>query len=88
MVRRLLPVARTGLAGVGVDLADADPWLNVIAERAEVGMTGSAWQRRMLGAGDDHRGRASALAEMTRAYLDRSATGEPVHRWGLDGSTA
>jgi len=79
LVRRLLPVARTGLTGMGVAVEDADRWLGVIAERAESGVTGAAWQRQALAdAGPD---RPAALAAMTEAYLARSTEGAPAHTW-------
>lgn len=81
LVRRLLPVARAGLTGVGVATGDADEWLNVIAERAEAGVTGALWQRRALVAGPGERSRSDALAAMAAAYLERSDGGAPVHRW-------
>ncbi len=69
LVRRLLPVARAGLTGMGVEEADADRWLEVIAERAESGLTGAAWQRRELARAGEGRERSAALAAMTEAYL-------------------
>ncbi|WP_217921373.1 hypothetical protein [Miltoncostaea oceani] len=85
LVRRLLPVARAGLTGMGVEAADADGWLNVIAERVETGVTGAVWQRRALAAVGGGTDRARALAAMTEAYLERGATGAPGHRWDLPG---
>lgn len=39
----LLPIARDGLASLGVDAAAADRYLDVVGERARTGRTGAAW---------------------------------------------
>jgi len=85
LVARLIPAARVGLTGLGVDPAEADALLAVIARRAESGLTGSAWQRRALGALERGLSRPEALAAMTEAYLERCATGAPVHEWSIPG---
>ncbi len=85
LIASLLPVARVGLTGFGVDPSEADLLLGVIAERVESGQTGSVWQRRALAALERDRTRGAALAAMTEAYLERSADGEPVHRWSIPG---
>ncbi len=77
---RLLPAARRGLAAMGVAEGDAAPYLDVIAHRAGVegaGVTGAAWQSAWV----ERHGRD--LPGLTLAYLERAATGEPVHRWPL-----
>lgn len=81
LVRRLLPVARAGLTGIGVEAGDADEWLNVIAERVESGVTGAVWQRRTLARLGGEMPRSAALAVMTDAYVARAAGGAPVHSW-------
>lgn len=80
LVRRLLPVARAGLTGMGVEVGDADRWLNVIAERVESGVTGAVWQRRELARGDAA-DRSAGLASMTEVYLEHATGGTPVHSW-------
>ncbi len=74
---RLLPAARRGLARMGVAEGDAAPYLDVIAERTARGATGAAWQSAWV----ERHGRD--MADLTLAYLERAATGEPVHRWPL-----
>lgn len=85
LIRRLLPVARVGLIGFGVERPEADEMLGVIAERVESGRTGAVWQRRALAALEPGRGRSAALAALTEAYIDRAAAGDPVHLWDLPG---
>jgi gamma-glutamyl:cysteine ligase YbdK (ATP-grasp superfamily) len=81
LVRHLLPVARAGLTGFGVDEADADRWLGVIAERVESGVTGAEWQRGALARRREGATRSEALAAMTEAYLAAGAGCAPVHEW-------
>jgi hypothetical protein len=84
LVASLLPVARVGLSGFGVDPGETDRLLGVVARRVASGQTGSVWQRRALASlerrGD---GRAQALAAMTEAYLERGTAGAPVHEWDV-----
>lgn len=45
---QLLPIARSGLARGGVDGADSDRLLGVIADRLAAGQTGAVWQRQVF----------------------------------------
>jgi gamma-glutamyl:cysteine ligase YbdK (ATP-grasp superfamily) len=75
---RLLPKARSGLAALGIDQDEIERWLGVIEERARTRRTGSAWQRAWVARhGPD-------MAALTEAYLERQASGQPVHEWTLD----
>jgi hypothetical protein len=81
LVARLLPAARAGLTGVGVDPHEADALLGVIAERARTGCTGAVWQREALAALGGRDDRDAALVAMTEAYAAGTASGAPVHEW-------
>ena len=83
LVARLLPVARVGLTGCGVEPGEADALLGVVAERAASGLTGAVWQRRALAALERDAPREEALAAMTEAYHARSSSAGPVHTWDL-----
>ena len=85
LIASLLPVARVGLVGCGVDRDEADDLLGVIAERAASGTTGSVWQRRALASLERGMSRPAALAALTEAYLERSRGGAPVHEWTASG---
>lgn len=77
ILETLLPLARGGLAALGIDPAEIDHWLGIIAERARVRRNGAAWQRAWVA---QHGPDPVAL---TRAYLERQASGAPVHTWDL-----
>lgn len=83
LIARLLSVARVGLTGFGVDPAECDALLGVVAARTASGVTGSVWQRRTLAALEPGRTRTAALSAMTEAYLERSNSGAPVHEWSI-----
>ena len=85
-LRRLLPLARDGLARRGVDTDDAERLLGVIEQRCLAGRTGATWQTDTVHA-LEQRGRLSrsaAVSEMTRRYLELMRTNEPVHAWPVD----
>jgi len=75
--RHLLPLAAEGLRRLGTDSSECDHLLGIIAARVESGQTGSEWQQRWT----ERHGRD--MTALTRAYLERQATGEPVHSWSL-----
>jgi len=80
--RRLLPLAREGLASWGVAPAQADHLLGIIEQRCITGQTGAAWQiatvARLTERGAD---RPEALRQMTQRYIEHMHTNEPVHTW-------
>jgi gamma-glutamyl:cysteine ligase YbdK (ATP-grasp superfamily) len=71
----LLPMARDGLASLGVDGALAARHLETVEARVRTGMTGAAWQRAMA----ERCGRDVGV--LTREYMARQAGGAPVHAW-------
>ena len=85
LVRRLLPTARQGLVGAGVDADEADRLLGVLGERAATGQTGAVWQRRTLAALEEQADRDDALVEVLERYLELQAAGDPVHGWPVEG---
>jgi len=84
LVQQLLPIAREGLVGNGVEPDESDRLLDLISARCASGQTGSVWQRRVLDELDTRVDRNRALAMMLERYLALSETGEPVHTWPLE----
>jgi hypothetical protein len=85
LVAALLPDVRRALVGTGVDEAEADAHLAIVAERARTGLTGAAWQRRSLARLELELPRAEALPALLAAYQERAEGGAPVHTWSLAG---
>lgn len=74
---RCLPLARTGLADLGVPDRESARYLGVLAERVRSGQTGAVWQLRAL-----ERAAGDAPCMMAN-YLEHQRTGAPVHEWDL-----
>ncbi len=74
---QLLPLARDGLLGLGVDRDEVDYWLEIIAARVAGGRNGAAWQRAWV------KRNGSDMVGLTEAYLERQESGIPVHEWGM-----
>jgi len=83
VLRRLLPLAREGLAGWGVGQAHADRLLGIIEQRCLTGQTGAAWQIATVAelTGRGGLGRREALRQMTQRYIEHMHTNQPVHAW-------
>jgi gamma-glutamyl:cysteine ligase YbdK (ATP-grasp superfamily) len=85
ILRRLLPLARDGLARWGVNEEAASRLLGIIEQRCLTGQTGAAWQiaavNKLTQGGLDRR---EALRQMTQSYIGRMHSNEPVHTWSLD----
>jgi gamma-glutamyl:cysteine ligase YbdK (ATP-grasp superfamily) len=83
VLRRLLPLAREGLARWRVDQAHSDRLLGIIEERCLTGRNGASWQIDTVAALTEHGGldRSQALQQMTQRYIEHMHTNEPVHTW-------
>ena len=83
VLRRLLPMARDGLARWGVDAADADRLLEIIERRCVLQVNGASWQSACFHRLYENLDRADALREMTVRYREHMHSNEPVHTWPL-----
>jgi gamma-glutamyl:cysteine ligase YbdK (ATP-grasp superfamily) len=83
VLRRLLPLAREGLASWGVAPDHADRLLGIIEQRCLTGQTGAAWQIAQVAGLTRRDGldRREALREMTLRYIEHMHTNQPVHTW-------
>jgi gamma-glutamyl:cysteine ligase YbdK (ATP-grasp superfamily) len=86
ILRRLLPLARDGLARWGVSTAQADRLLGIVEQRCLTGQNGAAWQVATVAGLTRHGGvdRREALRQMTLRYIEHMHSNEPVHTWPLD----
>lgn len=73
----LIPLAREGLARLGLDDAQADHYLEIVARRVATDRNGAAWQRAYV---TKHH---ADMQELTLAYQERQHGGAPVHEWPL-----
>ncbi|MVA75695.1 glutamate--cysteine ligase [Auraticoccus sp. F435] len=82
VLRRLLPLARAGLADQGVSEAEIDRYLSVVEQRCLLGRNGATWQTAHVGAREAAgESRQQALRGMLAEYVDLMHAGEPVHTW-------
>ncbi|MEM7309395.1 MAG: CBS domain-containing protein [Planctomycetota bacterium] len=81
---QLLPLAHTGLAGRGLDRADIERYLGVLEARVRSGQTGSQWALSSLAEMGDEGTADARCRTLTRAYVERSGGGDPVHTWPLE----
>jgi gamma-glutamyl:cysteine ligase YbdK (ATP-grasp superfamily) len=83
VLRRLLPLAREGLARWSVATDHADRMLDIIEQRCLTGQTGAVWQARTVRALSSHgeADRDEALRLMTQRYIEHMHSNAPVHTW-------
>ncbi len=73
--QQLLPIARAGLARLGVDAQEIDHWLGIIGQRVVARQTGAVWQRAWVARhGHDFQG-------LVQDYLMHQESGRAVHEW-------
>jgi hypothetical protein len=87
VLRRLLPLARQGLAEWGVDSAVSDRLLGVIERRCTTYRNGAEWQVETVRKIDEQRqplDRREALREMLHRYVELMHSNEPVDSWPID----
>lgn len=77
----MMPLARKGLAEIGVDDSQIRHWLGIIEERLAVGMTGARWQAAQVAHHEKTMPRESALAAMLKQYQQLNRLGHPVAQW-------
>jgi hypothetical protein len=83
VVRRLLPMARAGLAAWGVLPEEGDRLLGIIEQRCLAGQNGASWfvRRFHTRVDDDRDDRLAALRSTLNEYREHMHSNEPVHTW-------
>lgn len=81
LLTELLPIAREGLHAIGIEPAEAERYLAVIAQRLDSAQTGAQWQRRTLAALIDGHSAEHAAHEMLERYYNHSMRNTPVGEW-------
>jgi hypothetical protein len=90
VLRKLLPLADSGLQRWGIDAPVRDRLLQIIERRCVTGRNGAAWQSEVFHQLYDERGmeRYDALREMTVRYRELMHGNQPVHEWPTVASGA
>ncbi len=81
VLRRLLPMAATGLRSWGVDDAEAAESLHIIEQRCLTGRNGASWFVDQVHARAREGTRHEVLRRVLRDYRERMHANQPVHTW-------
>ncbi|MCC5938473.1 MAG: CBS domain-containing protein [Lunatimonas sp.] len=83
LLDHLLPSARKGLLDCGIELEEADRYLNVLEGRVKKGLNGSVWTVKSFRNLKKTLSREEAMVGVTAAMHTRRMSGLPVHSWRL-----
>lgn len=81
LLSELLPVARDGLAAIGVMQTEIDKYLDVMANRIERRTSGAAWQLNCFNSLRKNHDSATSCKIMLEKYYDQSTANIPVAEW-------
>ena len=87
IAEEILPMAHEGLRARGVDDADREHYLGIVAERVRRTTTGARWQLKSYTKLRETVGKDEALSNLTCAMMQHAAAGRPVHEWPLATAT-
>ncbi|HRC87462.1 MAG TPA: glutamate-cysteine ligase family protein, partial [Thermoanaerobaculia bacterium] len=83
LAEELLPLARHGLADLGIEGGSIDRYLGVIEERVRRLRTGAVWQVYSWDELGTQGSRTERLAALTASMLSQQREGKPVSEWKL-----
>jgi CBS domain-containing protein len=83
VMETLLPMAREGLASVGIGKKESDKYLSIIDSRARSGKDGSSWLTRSYRKMKKEMNREEAMVAVTAAMHRRRLSRQPIHKWSL-----
>ena len=83
IIETMLPIARSGLAAIGIGEAESALYLGVIEERLERRQTGAVWQQRKLAQLKQQMPAEQALHELLESFMGHSSENLPVAQWPI-----
>ena len=83
ILETLLPMAREGLAEVGIDEEDIDRYMGTIKDRVERRRTGARWQLESLERLKNQASPHECLRAVTNSLIEQQESGKPVGDWVL-----
>lgn len=86
ILEELLPMAREGLAGAGVNEDDRTKYLDIIEERVKLRRTGSLWLFESFNKLLNDYTRFEAAVTLTAGMIRRQKKDRPIHTWELAGA--
>lgn len=81
ILEEMLPLARSGLASMGVAPPDIETYLGVIRDRVEARVTGARWMLNSIQTMKQQGTRVEWLTALTAGMVSRQKAGDPVHLW-------
>lgn len=81
VIARMIPVARAGLQGIGLEDKEIDRYLGVIEARLESRQSGAVWQQRKLRKLKQQMSPERALHELLENFIGHSTDNLPVAQW-------
>ncbi len=81
LLKKLMPLARTGLERGGVDKKDIDRYMGVVEGRIESKQTGSQWIHLSLAAMKGKGTDAERMSALTASTVRQQKEGRPVFEW-------
>jgi hypothetical protein len=81
LLQQLLPVAREGLAKIGIGTMEIDRYLQIITARCKTQQTGALWQLNRYEALRKKQDHTPALCQLVEDYYEHSCQNIPVHQW-------
>jgi len=81
VIKKLIPIAASGLTELGVDSKEIDTFLGIIEGRLKARQTGARWQLNKLDQLEETLARPAALQQLLQRYMANAGSGQPVHLW-------
>ena len=81
IIDTLLPLARRGLLGRGIDAADVERYLDTVEARVDSRRTGARWQLNSLAQMGSMGTQEERMAALVAATVERQRHARPVHEW-------
>lgn len=82
--KELVPLAREGLTGQGIDKADIDRYMDLILARVEKHQTGAQWMlNSFTNMARERRSQEDILRNITASMIKHQQANLPVHEWPL-----
>jgi CBS domain-containing protein/gamma-glutamylcysteine synthetase len=81
IIDTLLPLARRGLLGRGIDAADVERYLDTVEARVDSRRTGARWQLHSLAQMGGMGTQEERMAALVAATVERQRHARPVHEW-------
>ncbi len=81
VLKKMLPVAESGLQQLGVDNQEIRTQFDIIQQRLANKMTGAIWQMRTIKALRKTMSREEASRQLVNIYLEQAKLGVPIAEW-------